>query len=264
MLFIRAVGGGGGGGGGFTGGAGTARGGGGGGSSGNCTNVIMPCMLIPETLHVKPGGGEIGRTSGGAASGTHSAVSITPFGHTVAANIVAFASPGNGGATGTATAGGAGGTAPGADTIANCPWAGLGVAMFLQGTAGTIGGDDTGAVGGAIAFPSTGNNVMGGSGGGGVTTTEFAGGLITAIAGTLISDSRPQVGAAAAAGSGGHWLFDKGGFAYGGLGGGSVNSATGANGGNGGPGCGGGGGGAGNGAGRGGDGGPGYIIMVSW
>lgn len=270
MLYIYAVGSGGGGGGGFTGVAGSARGGGGGGGSGAQSTLLVPMHLIPNELYLMVHNGGAGGAVGSAGgAGVPSYVWI-PMGS--GANIPTntlinggiSGGGGGGGAAGSASAGGTGGTAASVATIATMPLAGLGLYNVLAGQAGTNGGAHTGAAGTNISLPVTGLTVMGGTGGAGTTSADFAGGAITAVSDSLISESRP-INAAAGSnnGSGGYtapsifWDFC-------GLGGGSSNTGVGGDGGNGSYGCGGGGGGGGTTGGRGGNGGSGLVVMIAW
>ena len=266
MLFIYSCAGGGGGAGGASGAAGTARGGGGGGPSNTVTTLMVPLSLVPSILFIAVGGGGIGGaadTAGGRGAATTVAVApnftatntlLTTFG-TAATNPAL---------PGTSSAGGAGGFSTSASIISNMPLAGLGLWQTIAGQVGTNGGAHTGAAGGAQSLPTSGANVMGGTGGGGVTATDQAGGLITGVTSSLISEGRPiNAPAGSNNGSGGFNLNNLF-FSYPGLGGGSSNAGTGGAGGNGGYGCGGGGGGAGVTGGRGGDGGPGVVVMIAW
>jgi len=266
MLFAYVEGGGAGGGGGLTAGAGTARGGGGGGGSSGSTRILVPSILLPETLFLQVGAGGVGVTTGTGASGVLSYIAIAP--NTTASNVLAVsgAAAAVGGTTGTAAAAGTGGAAGTIAVIASMPLAGLGMYFMIAGQAGQAGGAHTGANGVATTIPVTGALTQGGSGGAGTTAADFNGGLVTAIAGSYLSNARP-IGAAAGqyAGCGGPaFPF----FSFAGLGAASDNTTGGApcTGGNGAPGSGGGGGGGNptGSSGKGGDGGAGQIVMISW
>jgi len=270
MLTMLILGGGAGGGGGFAADAGAARGGGGSGGSSSTLRVTIPLIFLPDTLYIQVGAGGTGRRSGEgvAGSGILSYVCIAPSITTI--DVVAASGQGLpvGGGTGTGAAAGALGNAGAVPVISVMPLVGLGIWQATAGQAGVAGGAHTGAVGGAIAFPTTGLVTMGGTGGAGTTSLDFAGGLITAVAGTLISDSRPiNAEAGSFSGSGGY-LNQRPFWSYSGMSGGSSNTLVGGNGGKGGPGSGGGGGGGGiEGAGvdgRGGDGGDGMIVLIAW
>lgn len=263
MLHMLLLSGGAGGGNGFTRAAAAAGGGGGSGGGSGQTSVLIPWSLLPDRLYVQAG-------AGGApgAAGVLSYVAIAP--DTTASNVVAVsgnAAPTAGG-NGTGAAAGAAGVAGTIATLANMPLAAAGVFQLLAGQAGVAGGAQTGAIGVAITIPTTGLRCMAGSGGAGTTSADFAGGVVTAITNSYLSECRPA-GAAAGSfrGSGGHPLFTTSNsllFAFGGLGGSSSNTSTGGDGGAGSFGCGGGGGGAGTTGGTGGPGGPGLVQLTSW
>jgi len=265
LLYIYCLGAGGGGGGGFTGVATSARGGGGGGGSGAISTALFPLSQLPDTLYlmVPPGGqGGAAGVSGQAANVAYVSLKTNPV-EVPTNNLLrsGFNAPGGGGA-GTVSTGGAAGTAGTASNIGNMPLAGLGLWNTIAGQAGTAGGAHTGASGGNIALPTTGINVMGGTGGAGTTSADFGGGAITAVAGSLISESRPG-SSGLNNGSGGFSLPNLM-YHFPGLGGGAQNSGVGRDGGNGGYGCGGGGGGGGTTGGRGGNGGSGLVVMIAW
>ena len=266
MAFMLCVGGGGGGGGGFAGAAASARGGGGGGAGSGVGRLTIPVMFLPDILYIQVGAGGLGNpgtTSGAAGSGILSWISVYP---SVTVNNILLnssAAAPTGGGTGTATAAGAvsvGGTIP---VITAAPLAGLGQYMGVAGQAGTIGGTITGP-GGNLTLPTTSLHCLGGTGGGGITGTAQAGGAVTAVAATLVSEVRPAQAAAGIAGSGGYPVPGMR-FVFGGMGGGSVDATPGMSGGNGIYGSGGGGGGGGTTpGGRGGDGGEGYVVIICW
>jgi len=268
MAFMLCIGGAGGGGGGFGAAAAAARGGGGGGGSSAVTRVLMPLLLLPDTLFIQAGAGGVGQVSGGgvAGSGILSYIAIAP--DITATNVFAVsgAAAAVGGGTGTGAAVGAAGTAGTIAAITAMPLAGIGQYAFIAGQAGAAGGAVAGAIGPPTSIATTGCMTQGGGGGAGTTSADFAGSIVTAITGSLLSQMAP-IGAAAGsnAGSGGYMLKNPFFFSYAGLGGGSSNTANGGNGGKGAFGSGGGGGGGGTaGAGRGGDGGAGLIVIVSW
>lgn len=264
MINIVAVGSGGDGGNGLIGSASLA-GGGGGGGSGTVVRLTMPLHLLPDVLYLWNG------TSGGTADAM---VSISTT--NTAANTLVRAPAGGNGGNGTATpAGGAAGAAGAAATAATMPlgWA---FATQVAGQAGIIGGAAVAA--GALAIPTTGLIVTGGTGGGGLPAAAgTAGGAITG-SGEIPSIAGGVGGSAATTpptpGSRGFNPF-RGDllFGLGGTGGGSTHGAASgaglvqASGGNGAPGCGGGGSGAaltGSAAGVPGKGGPAFYIITCW
>lgn len=275
MAHILCIGGGGGGGGGFTAAAAAARGGGGGGGSSGTTRLLIPLDFLPERLYVQvgAGGGGVGSGGGTAGSGVLSFVSFYPDNTVANLNNLAMsgAAAAVGGGTGTGAAVGAAGTAATIAVIASQPLAGLGQFTFIAGPGAGAGGPGAGgavagAVGGPVVIPATSAVTMGGSGGGGTTSADFAGGLITAIAGSYLSEVRPINAPGTAGsnhGSGGLQLWQPF-FSFCGLGGGASNTGVGGNGGNGAYGAGGGGGGGGTTGGRGGDGGQGIVIISCW
>lgn len=276
MMYVLCVGGGGGGGGGFTRAAAAAGGGGGGGAGASVSTFACALDLIPDRLFVQvgAGGGGVGSGGGTAGSGMLSQVAIAPDNSTVLNILVQSGGatlPGGGG-TGTGAAVGAAGVVPTVATIAVMPLATIGVYNFIVGQVGTAGGAIAGGAGTAQTFATTGVLCMGATGGGGTTSADFAGGAITAVAGSLISDWRPQNAAAGTFdGSGGFNLGINAGigptgpfFSYPGLGGGSSNAGAGGQGGNGAYGSGGGGGGSGTTGGTGGRGGDGIVIITCW
>lgn len=266
MCNIICIGGGGGGGGGFTAAAAAARGGGGGGGSSAVTRVEIPLIFLPDMLYVQVGAGGQGVLSGGgtAGSGILSYVAIAP--NTTATNVLAVsgAVAAVGGGTGTGAAVGAAGTAGTIATIGAMPLAGLGQFAFIAGQIGIAGGAVAGAVGGAQSIPVTSVITMGGSGGAGTTSADFAGGLITAITDSYLSQIRPANAAAGSFDGSGGFMHRAPLFSFCGLGGGASNAGVGGKGGMGGYGSGGGGGGGGTTGGRGGDGGTGIVIIVCW
>lgn len=266
MLYIYAVGSGGGGGGGFTGAAASARGGGGGGASGVQSTLFVPIHLLPQRLYVRVhsggSGGLVG--TGNALAGNASEVYCTNATTVATIEKILTANGGNAGSNGTIAAGGTAGSSTIANTAANMPLCGLGIFNSLASQAGTAGGAHTGAAGVAISLPITGLTIMGGTGGGGVTAADRAGGSITNIPGSLVSESRPINAAAGTNDGSGGYMARNMFWDYGGLGGGASNAGVGGNGGNGSYGCGGGGGGGGTTGGRGGNGGSGLVVMIAW
>lgn len=268
MLHITCIGGGGGGGGGFTDIAGNARGGGGGGGSSAITRVTIPAIYLPDRLYIQVGAGGAGVGSGGgtAGSGVLSYVAVYPNTNTAAVNVIAGSGAAGavGGVTGTGAAAGTGGAA---GTVATTGAMSLGLnghTDFIVGTIGSAGGVVTGAIGVASAIPTAAAMTMGGAGGAGVTGADFAGGIITAVANSLVSDRAPQGAAAGSFNGSGGYLSMAPFFSYCGLGGSASNAGVGGAGGPGGPGSGGGGGGGGTTGGRGGDGGNGIVIITAW
>lgn len=274
MLYARAIGAGGNGGNGAIG-ANSAAAGGGGGSSGGQSTLLIPLALLPDVLYVCVGVG---------GSGIPSFIAIaanTPAAGPSAPYILLTANAGNNGGNAAGATAGAAGTAPAASNLASCTLAGLGVAQFLGGQAGIIGGV---AVAGAnLTLPATGLLVTGGTGGGGLPAAAAAGtngGNITGSAqtGTIyeVKTINGGVGSATAtnpADSGKHGFALGQHFYLGGTGGASTHgTAAGgglvqSNGGDGAYGCGGGGSGGaltGSAAGRAGSGGAGLINLITW
>lgn len=268
MCQIICIGGGGGGGGGFSTVSGSNRGGGAGGGSSSIATVVMPLYAVPDDMYVQVGAGGIGVGSGGgvAGSGLLSYVSVAPSTVVTPTNVLAVSGTveAAGGTTGTGGASGVGGAAGTVATIALMPLAGRGQVSFFAGQQGAAGGNRSGGIGLPSALPTTGCPTMGGTGGAGTNSADFAGGIITPIAESLLSQwAAAGAPAGSFSGSGG-FLLPKPFFSYCGLGGGAAFAGIGGNGGDGGPGSGGGGGGAGTTGGQGGDGGAGIVIIISW
>lgn len=273
MAYMLLIGGGGGGGKGLAGVAGTARGGGGGGGGSAMTKIIMPLEFLPDRLFVQVGAGGVGASDPATNSGPGilSYICIAPESGVTNTIGQSGGAGATGGANGTGVGNAAGGTAGSIAVLSNMSRIGMGQHAIIAGQDGSTGGTPTTA-GTAIALPVTGLLCMGGTGGGGTTvTTNFAGGAITAISNSYLSQFAP---AAAPAGPGGH---GSGGpqlwkpfFSFGGMGGSSSDSVIpSGDGGNGsyGSGGGGGGGGIGNAAAQnspGGFGGNGIIIISCW
>jgi hypothetical protein len=258
MGYFIAIGGGGGGGAGFGAAAGAARGGGGGGGGASIGRLLVPLFMIPDRLYIQVGAGGLGATSGLAAAGIPSFVSLVPDSTT--RNILAGSNGGNGGGTGTGAAAGTAGTA---GAIVTSTGFDFGINLAIAGNAGAAGGVQGGAVGGS--YTQTNSGMPGGAGGAGSTSADFAGGGYTAAAGLYINSFAPAV-APAGSNPGAHGRsFNDYFYHYSGFGGGSSNTTVGGPGGYGGIGAGGGGGGAGvTTGGRGGDGGSGIVIIVCW
>lgn len=274
MCHILLVGKGGNGGNGAVGANSTAAGGGGGGS-GSMLTMTLPMWAIPDRLYLSLAGSgtltaatsyittSLKLTAGAGAPATADTFAIAPGG-------------GNGGNASGATAGAAG-AAGAIPTVTNMLLGWVWSDTALAGQAGIIGG--VAVAGGALALPTTGLLVTGGTGGGGLPAAAAVGTAGGAITGAgAFPTSAGGVGGSAAttpAGVGNPGTAPLAGvfMCYGGTGGGSSHgSASGAglfggNGAPGAPGCGGGGGGgcltAGT-AGVGGRGGPAFCIITSW
>ena len=273
MVQIICVGGGAGGGGGFIGAAGAIRGGGGGGGSSAVNRLTIPAMLLPAQLWILPGLGGLGVSSGTAASGGQSYVSLKPGG-TAVGDVVMQASLAVpvGGVTGTVSTAGTGGAAGTIPIITTNVFTAGGQWNATVGVIGSAAGAVTGAVGVATAAMT---NVVCGPGAGGASmpaaNTQFAGGLCTGIgllpnlAGGLAGGSGGVTGSQGQNGIG-LWepFMNTGGS---GGGGNTATAATSTDGGNGSYGSGGGGGGAlstGLGTAKGGNGGSGIVIIICW
>lgn len=293
MVYIVCVGAGGGGGGGQGGSVLTTGSGGGGGGAGAVCKLIIPAMMLPDTLFIQPGLGGAGGAGGSNASGSNgsagtiSYVLITPDAALTAANILCAsgavgAGGGGGGATGVAGAAGAGETIITAGTGVLYQYGLLvgGVTNAVAGMAGSAGGEASTSPIAITALGSTTNILTTGGAGGGATNIDTG----SAQAGAAITGSGflPTVtgGALSNAGAGGtgsnglQMIFDPTNpfICTGGAGGGCGTNTSGATGGSGGMaglGCGGGGGGLADGTagtnvgGIGGRGGDGYILIVA-
>jgi hypothetical protein len=222
---------------------------GGSGTSGAQSSVLIPAIMIPDTLYIQAGfgGQQPASLVAGAAqvAGQPTYVTIEPS-TTLTANMTLVYA--NGGTTST--------TAPIAATIANMPLAGRGFYTLIAGAAG--GASSSGVASGSV-LQTTGLIPTGGGGGGG---SGNAGGSVSG-AGGLGSNIIPSISGGAASGNGFSGFMDKY-FLYslGGSGGGGGANTIG---GNGGPGAGGGGAGAfaTTPGGRPGDGGPGFVIIIT-
>lgn len=256
MGMFTCIGSGSGGGNGFTGIAGSARGGGGGGGSGGMSRITIPLMFLPDLMFVNVATGGDANSAGGL-----SYISIRPSNAVRNRLLISGTAAATAGGNGTGAAAGSVGAAGTIATIAICgPLANMGVAMFVAGQAGALGGAHTGAVGASTVWANNGHNISGGAGGAGVTTTEYAGGNITS------QDWMPTiVGGVATGGNGNAGFYSDVPFgSTGGTGGGSANAVAGGSGGVGEIGSGGGGGGGGTTGGAGGKGGNGLITAVCW
>lgn len=291
MVYMMCIGGGGGGGGGFSAATGNARGGGGGGGSGAITTLLLPAILIPDSLKISVGaGGQGGISSSPALSGGPSYISLGSSLTTGISNpnLILRALGGTNGGTGTSSQGGSGGAAGNVTTIAVhgpisklgfFPGNGNALNAGFPGQSGTAGGAQTGANGTAITAVFNVSPLSGGSGGAGVGTTAntgFAGGNISLQAVVSFDDGNftPSANKITGGSAGNATIIGGNGNAgikslkpflnTGGSGGGSASNQVGGDGGIGGYGCGGGGGGGGTTGGRGGNGGDGLVMIVSW
>lgn len=267
-VYIYCVGGGAGGGGAINR-ASTVQGtGGGGGGSSGSSRVLIAASLLPSVLYVQVGLGGTGGANGAtpATAGTSALLSyVTVYPDFDPSNTLAIsgavAAGGGGGAT--SAAGGTAGAASTIPVIGSMPLAGLGLFQLIAGQAGAVGGFD--AAGTSQPIPVTSALVMGGAGGSGHISTDTAGGAVTAVAGSYLSEQRSAVAVAGATGkaAGGLQLWNPL-FTFPGMGGSCSNASTGVAGGPGVNGSGGGGGGSGTTGGRGGDGGHGLVLIASW
>lgn len=277
MVFILAIGGGAGGGNGFTAAAGNARGGGGGGGPAHSLKILIPAMLLPDTLYISPGAGGLGGGNGGVGSqGDPTVISYAPFYSAGPANAHIFCSvaAGTGGGAGSGTTAGTAGAAGSVSTMGQAGVASLNTTAGTQAAAAA--GAIAGAAGVSVSWGNTANSLTCGGAGGGSTpaaNTNFAGGNITGPASPALYPATIS-GGAAGGGAGGDGIcypqsqheFNRQ-FFYltGGAGGGTNGAAgTGGKGGNGAYGCGGGGGGGGVTGGTGGDGGGGLVLIAAF
>lgn len=271
MISIIDIGAGGGGGGGMTGAAGTARGGGGGGGSGAITTLLIPAIFVPDILYVMVGRGGLGAAATGiGSSGDRSFVGMMPQNPATVPMVICSsgAASSSGGAAGTAATGGAGGAAGTIAIMGGALGHNLGLFVPRAGQAGAAGGAQTGGTGNGTIHANVGLPITGGAGGGGtpVANTDFLGGAVSGIAGSLMPHS--TFGGTAGGGAGAHGMFLTGNpiWTTTGGGGGGTNGAAGV-GGRGGDaayGSGGGGGGGGVTGGAGGNGGNGLVIITCW
>lgn len=200
FIHITAIGGGGGGGS-CSDVLGTSAGGGGGGSS-SITTILIPSVLLPDTLYIQVGlGGDGGTANGVGSSGGLSTISIQP--NTTATNVIIRSGTvgAAGGNNGTTTAGsGTGGAGGTVFTVASGFLSNLGFFSSIAGDAGANAG--YGANGSTKTALST-MCLCGGGGGAGKTTgTDFAGGSILA-GGVLGRVAGGTGGVAASDGNGG-------------------------------------------------------------
>lgn len=265
MAHILCIGAGGAGGG-VAGGAG-AKGGGGGGGGSAITSVIISVDFLPDRLYATVAASPI---VGGV--GLRSSVAISPLADVTMVNEI-FAVSGTveaqGGGQGTSSIGGAGGTGGTAATLSLMTLAGFGYTQFFAGQTGTAGGAITPTAGVTQTFPTTGSICMGGTGGGGASVSvAAAGGPITAISNSPLSDWRPSPGASGGGNGGVGPTIWKPFWGFCGCGGGSTIAASaGGSGGNGAYGSGGGGAAPSTGGGVNGTaglGGPGLVIITCW
>jgi len=252
------------------GGAGASRaanangGGGGGGGTPQIMEVLVPAILLPDSLYTFV-----------PAGGSTTATQVRGFPPSAGATglVDLSCNPGGSGGIGSGTAGGGGGS----PAIITSTISGL----ATKGILGTIGGGTTGAAGG---FTANGNSLtvfqgtsnagavnMGGAGGAGVSNSDFIGGSVVSpdplVFPTVLGGQNPGdrglSGIPLFPGSSGSVPLLP--FGTSGTGGASNNNGVGGAGGNAyGVGCGGGGGGAGVTGGAGGRGGPGAILIIAW
>lgn len=178
FVYMTAIGGGGGGGS-CSDVLGTSAGGGGGGSS-SITTILIPSILLPDTLYIQVGlGGAGGSSNNVGSSGGLSTISILP--NTTSTNVIIRSGTvaAAGGVNGTTTlgsgTGGAGGTV---FTTASGLLSSLG---SFSSTAGDSGGNGGYGANGSTKTAMAVMPLCGGGGGAGkVTGTDFAGGSILA------------------------------------------------------------------------------------
>lgn len=268
MVFMFCVGGGAGGGGGHTGTAGTTRIAGGGGACSGITTLLIPAILLPDTLYIQVGAGGKASTSqdtnGGAGLNSYILTAKT-----VAVPNIIIASNAN--APGGGNSGNNNGTAGTVPTVfAASTFTTLGL---FNSKVGLLGGTGASGAGASITAWAAMPLSAGAGGSGLITGAPTAGGAQTATAltelapgvyfNTNIANGGPvTTGVAADPGYKSLTPF----LNSGGAGGGGSDAGTGGNGGNGGYGCGGGGGGAGvtGQGGLGGNGGDGVVIIAAW
>lgn len=239
------------------------NGGGGGGGGSVICNVLMPAMLVPDTLYISVGrGGVRPVTSGGigiTGSGTYIAIDPT---YNNFYNALAYAGGGQGGGAGGNTfAGGSGaGTFTAATSNTESTYGLSSRGLFNADSSLVNGNGPSGAVGGLSAAGATVSPaatafipLTGGAGGGGSgnnTAAAFAGGSITYSVGVSLVVNAGEhfsnnIGGLAGQSGKDGWVvtFPNQNIYYiGGSGGGGGNSSVSAgNGGNGARGCGGGG-----------------------
>jgi hypothetical protein len=129
--------------------------GGGGGGSGGASRMLIPAILLPDTIWVQPGAGGLGATTANTAgaNGSASYVGVQP--NTTQANIIFTQAGGGGGAAATT-----GGAAGGVGVNTGGPFGSLGLWYSIAGQGGNTG---------ASALNGSANN----------TNTVFAAGIIT-------------------------------------------------------------------------------------
>jgi len=135
--------------------------GGGGGGSGGASRMLIPAILLPDTIWVQPGAGGLGATSFGAAgtSGSISYVCVQP--NTTQANIIFTQNGGTGGAAATT-----GGAAGGVGVNTGGPFGSLGLWYTIAGQAGAVGAAAANTDGGSLNIFSSGLITGAGTGGG--------------------------------------------------------------------------------------------------
>jgi len=258
FIYIVAVGGGGAGGAGFSAAAGNQRTGGGGGGSAAMSSILVPAVLITDSIFIR-----VGR--GGTSSTVPTSTIVSAYRVAAVGEYYLVGYPGNNGSGGTSIipgTAGAGGICPLTDPTLTFGLGQVGKFSGFDGDGGVIG-----AMPGMSAVNKNCDFILSGGGGGAGITNNNAGGLSgsnllsnfqqtnysTAVSGGLLGS----------AGGNGFWIPKTFKF-YGGGGGGSNNSIAGGNGGKGAPGCGGGGGGGGTTGGTGGNGGDGFVLIISY
>lgn len=270
MIWMFIQNGGAGGAGGFTRASLAQGGGGGGGAGGSWARLIVPALLMPTQLIIRPSNGGLGGGAGAAGVGP-SAGAITFLTSPAAAlRTIGLCTAGTAPTAGTGAAGGAAGAANTINSQLTASWlSNVCISTTASGIAGTAGHATSSSTAVAISANAFGHGAAGGAG---VTTGDVvgqgaAGGAQSA---TGTGSLRPVGATPAGAGNNGiHGLtFMNGGLlpssASGANGGNSGGTVAGGRGGDGGWGCGGGGGGAGTTGGSGGNGGPGFVYIVAW
>ena len=215
--------------------------GGAGGGGGGQLSILIPAMLLPETLYCLNWFVNTPSSRVGVSTLPESVSALPNIGYaTGGLDSTGVGVPGNGGAAG-------------------ARYAGLGgIVNAVAGQQGTIGGSSSGVAGTDVLFLTNGYLASAGAGGG---AGSAAGGSIQASA------PRAAVtgGAIGVQGSHGYSFFNGALLPCGGSGGGGSAAGNGGDGGNGGFGSGGGGGGGTSGTqGQGGLGGPGLIVIAQW
>jgi hypothetical protein len=258
-------------------GANSVSAGGGGGGSGGTSSILLPAWCVPDTLYI---------SLAGVSATTTMASYIAWYPSTTGQYVIQVANGGGNGGNASAGTGGTAGSAAATVSVTSMLTAyntgGAAAPSNLVGTVGGVGGAAVAAA--ALAMPTTGSRVMGGTGGGGLpaaAATGTVGGAITgagpfptiaAPAGQATATSPPNT-------PDNGYIFQPqipgalGMYNFGGIGGGSTHgTATGGGlvqmkGGDGAPGCGGGGSGGaltGSTAAAGGLGGPAFLILTTW